>query len=383
MDVKKRLSLIIIVLVNIAFFIKYLERSTPYYIPLAVLYAILYLPLYSCRNAVRSSEWLNKTISLGLILAYFVFSVFLFYKIPQESLNVDRYSVISSFWECFFKAEYVYSAKSHLGNLPGPMPFYFILALPFYLTGELGYFSLCGLLVFALLLYYSRVDSKAQLSGILLLVSSAFYLWEVIARSNLFLNSSLILFSIVFFMASLEWKRQYHILLQGIVIGLLLSTRNVLIIPYIVLFLYSFKNHIYKLLDFIKIGLVAALAFCLTFIPFVLNHFSAFLEVNPFIIQSSFLMPTELSLVCIGITFSSYYFVRKMDDVYFYGGIFLFLCIFVYFLYQCIVHGFQSAFFGSRADISYFILCTPFLLFFLLNEQKGSAEKKNRPDEIA
>jgi len=43
-------------------------------------------------------------------------SGFIFYKIPVESLNVDRWSVITSFWDNFFKGEYVYFAKSNMGG---------------------------------------------------------------------------------------------------------------------------------------------------------------------------------------------------------------------------------------------------------------------------
>ncbi len=253
--------------------------------------------------------------------------------------------------------------------MPGPMPFYFLLALPFYFTGELGFFSLLGLIVFVVILKYSKINLNNQIAGVLLITCSAFYLWETISRSNIFTNSSLILLSILFFIHSLNIEKSRHILINGIIIGLLISTRNVLIIPYIILSIYLLKNKIYRLSDSLKIIAIIITTFVATFLPFVVNHFQAFLEMNPFIIQSSFLMPSWLSIFCILISFLSFYFIKEKDDIFFFSGFFLFTTIMIYFIYHIITDGLNATFFGSRADISYFILCTPFFLYYILREK--------------
>jgi hypothetical protein len=292
-------------------------------------------------------------------------------KIPYESLNVDRWSVITSFWDNFFKNDYVYFAKSNVGNPPGPMPFYFILALPFYFIGELGYFSILGIVVFLLLLRYNSRSNAVQSTYIILILFSVFYLWEVICRSNVFLNGTLILFSIVYLFKSLENNKRHYLLSNGIIIGLLLSTRNVFVIPYIVAFLFALKYQFVSIKDTLQIGLIAFILFILTFVPFVYNHLEDFKVMNPFKIQSSSLMPLEYCLACIALSFGTILIVKQKSDVYFYSGLILFVTIVFYYVYLIKEYNFEDAFFNSQADISYFILCIPFILYYMVeNENK-------------
>lgn len=365
---KQYSSLFVILFIQFIYLLKYTERVTDYFIAISVLITTIYAFIYFLRNKINISEVKKSTFIFLIIIAYILVSIILLIKIPQTSLNVDRFSVITSFWDSYFQSKYVYLAKSHLGNVPGPMPFYFILALPFYSINELGYFSLMGLLTFTFILKYAGITSNNRLAGIMLLVSSAFYLWEIISRSNIFLNSSLILLSLLFFIKSLYLNKNKHIFINGIIIGLLLSTRNVLIIPFIVLFLNALRSKTYSIVDTIKISIIILLVFSATFLPFVIHHFQSFLIMNPFIVQSSFLMPSWLSIFCISLTIISLFWAKSYKDVFYFSGLFLFITIFVYLAYQICTRGFQNAYFGNKADISYFILCVPFFLFYILSE---------------
>lgn len=365
-NIKEKISLAILIIINLFFLLKYVERVTDYYLVISVIISIIYYSIYHFRNLIIFKEKYKKFIFFIIAAIYIILSLILFILIPQSSLNVDRFSVITSFWDSYFNSGYVYNAISHLGNMPGPMPFYFLLALPFYFIGELGFFSLLGLIVFIVILKYSKINLNNQIAGVLLVTCSAFYLWETISRSNIFTNSSLIVLSILFFTHSLKMEKSRHILINGVIIGLLISTRNVLIIPYIILSIYLLKNKIYRLSDSLKIILIIFTAFIATFLPFVVNHFQEFLEMNPFIIQSSFLMPSWLSIFCILISFLSFYFIKEKEDIFFFSGFFLFTTIMIYFIYHIITDGLNATFFGSKADISYFILCTPFFLYYIL-----------------
>ncbi|HPI19343.1 MAG TPA: hypothetical protein PKY56_03155 [Candidatus Kapabacteria bacterium] len=375
-NIKEKISIVILLIINLFFLVKYVERVTEYYLAISVIISIIYYSIYHFRNLIKFKVHYKKFLIFFIAVIYIIFSVILFNLILQPSLNVDRFSVITSFWDSYFNSGYVYNAISHLGNMPGPMPFYFLFALPFYFTGELGFFSLFGLIVFVVILKYSKINLNNQIAGVLLVTCSAFYLWETISRSNIFTNSSLIVLSILFFIHSLNMKKNRHLLINGIIIGLLISTRNVLIIPYIILSIYLLKNKIYSMRDSLKIILIIFTAFVATFLPFVVNHFQEFLEMNPFIIQSSFLMPSWLSIFCILLTFLSFYFIKEKEDIFFYSGFFLFTTIMIYFIYHLITDGLNATFFGSRADISYFILCTPFFFYFILkgNERNSSLQ---------
>ncbi|MDK2773252.1 MAG: hypothetical protein KYX68_13675, partial [Flavobacterium sp.] len=156
-------------------------------------------------------------------------------KIPLENLKIDRWSVTSSFWDNYFKDLYVYNAKSFDGNNPGPMPFYFIIMLPFYFLKEYSYIT-----VIAIFLLYSKIrKSKERELFTILVISSVYIYYEIIARSNIFFNSTLILISLFYF-----FNKNKSIVLNGIIFGLLLSTRNVFVIVYGITFLFSLKKDI-------------------------------------------------------------------------------------------------------------------------------------------
>ena len=134
---KQNISLLLFLFVNFIFSVKYLSRVTNYYLIISILIIVIYFFLWKFRGVLdRFLPYLGKA-NIFILLAFIITSVLVFNKIHVESLKVDRWSVITSFWDNYLNGKYVYFAKSNMGNPPGPMPFYFILALPFYLLGAL------------------------------------------------------------------------------------------------------------------------------------------------------------------------------------------------------------------------------------------------------
>ena len=367
--IKSNISLSLFLFINLIFSIKYLSRVTHFAVPISLLITSFYFLLFKYQDKLQVFA---KNLKFANILGFAVLvvtSYFIFQKVPVETLNVDRWSVITSFWDNYFAGEYVYFALSHMNNYPGPMPFYYVVALPFYLLGELGYLSIIGLLAFILLLKVLNKPLPTQTAYFIIIATSPFLLWEIVGRSNIFFNSTLILISIVYFFKTIEKK---NLLWNGIIIGLLLSTRNVYAIPYVVVFLFALKNRDISIKYTIIIGIIAMLTFAATFLPFVIGHFDDFLKMNPFIIQSSYLMPFEFSFACIILSFLSYFVVKARHDVYFYSAIILFITIVLHFVWMSMQHGMYDAFYNSKADISYFILCVSFLLFHIISLQSSS-----------
>src|SRR5690606_21024877 len=141
---KTNISFLLFLVVNFLFAVKYTERLTSLYLVTSISLMVFYLLIWKYKSRLNLFQTKLNIVNLSIIILFFLGSVFVFSKISQESLMVDRWSVISSFWDNYFSDKYAYLATSHMGNYPGPMPFYYILALPFYLIGELGYFSLLG-----------------------------------------------------------------------------------------------------------------------------------------------------------------------------------------------------------------------------------------------
>ncbi|MDR0828742.1 MAG: hypothetical protein LBN95_01330 [Prevotellaceae bacterium] len=359
----------IFLFINTLFSVKYFSRYTDFYIPATVLIDVMLVAIF----AIKTDKIDAKIFSIFnyiLLIVYLIFCIIIFQIIDINSLHVDRWSVISSFWQNFENGEYVYFAKSNEGNYPGPMPFYYILAYPFYFVKELGYFSMLGVPLFFLLLKYCKIEEGTQTKLLLLLLFSSFLWWEIMCRSNILLNSTLILFSIVYFFKEFPKFTTKKLIFSGILFGLLLSTRNVFAIAYIISCIFALKI---RYVSFKQMFILAGIALCTfvgTFIPFVYGFWNEFLQMNPFIIQGSALMPFSYTLIFIVLAIIFGFICKKPTDVFFYIALDLFLCIFTYSIYHICGNRLNEAFFGNIVDISYFILCIPFALFFYYKKIK-------------
>jgi hypothetical protein len=364
--VKQHISLFIFLFVNFMFSVKYISRVTNYYFSISVIIVIVYFLIWKYQNLLDEISGKLKKINIFILVFLFIGSFFVFVKVPVETLNVDRWSVITTFWDNYFNDKYVYFARSCDNNPPGPMPFYFILALPFYFIGELGLFSVMGIALFYYLLKKNDISLKNQTLALLSVAGSLFYLWEIVSRSNIFLNGVLVLLVTLYTLKQKIIKKK-QLLIIGVSTGLVLSTRNVFVIPFVILFVYSLNKKIINFSQLISIGCISLLTFTITFVPFVWNHLEDFKVMNPFIIQSSGLMPFNYTLIFIAMSFTVGFICKSKNDVFFYSGFILFLSICLYFTYWTLKIGFDNVFFESAADISYFILCIPFCIFHLLD----------------
>lgn len=366
---KKNTSLLIFLFINFIFTAKYLSRICSFYLIISFLITLIYFFIWKYRTNITTRIKPSNKLNYFVLFFFIIIYVIILKIIPTEKINVDRWSVISSFWDNYFNNKYVYFAKSNMGNPPGPMPFYFILALPFYLIGELGYFSILGCISFFVLIRKAKVSIANQTITLILITSSVCFLWEVICRSNIFFNGVLILIVINQFFQIKTFTLRSCIFI-GTIIGLSISTRNVFIIPYMISFIFLLNNKIVTFKKIVTIVSISIFFFALTFLPFIWNHSIEFNEMNPFIIQSSALMPFALTIPFILIGVFAGFLCKTNNDVYYFSGAILFLTIIGYFIYHFTIDGFNNTFFGSTADISYFILSIPFSLFYLIRETK-------------
>jgi len=354
---KNTIALAVILFVNCVFAIKYAERYTDWYMLVAAFSVIVQLLLFAKRNVIFEKLQKIKHSSFFILVICSAIFLFLASQVPLESLRVNRWSVITSFWDCYFNNLYVYKAKAFDGIYPGAMPFYFVLMFPFYLLREFSYVTVIA--VFGL--YFLLKTEKQKGVYMLLIVSSITFLYEVLTRSTIFFNSVLIVASLYYF-----FNTKTNIFFKGIVIGLLLSTRNVYVFVYGIAFIYALRNSVYSFRNLLTMGVVALLTFAATFIPFVINHSTEFSEANPFLMETSAFMPPLLTFLCVIISLLFAFFAKNKSDIFFLSGVTLFLTIVSYFAYHIIINGFHTAFWGSVADVTYFIFCVPFFLYFLI-----------------
>ncbi|MFO7754594.1 MAG: hypothetical protein R6V34_01275 [Bacteroidales bacterium] len=363
--IKTSISVTILLFVNFIFAYKYLSRYSDFGLFISgiilIIQFISFWLSYRINLSVKQKNILCYVIT-GFIIGLVIISHI---KIPVELLNVDRWSVISSFLTELFKGNYPYFAKSSMGNYPGPMPFYFFIALPFYLIGELSILSCLGYCIMLMVFIWKKRTTQSIIFLMFFLSTSLFLIWEITTRSNLFTFTVLVLLTLYAFI-DLKHTKSLKFYTLAILTGLLLSTRSVYILPYIIFFLSGVINKeigFKKLLLFISIAFIS---FASTFIPFIIAFKRDFFIMNPFIIQSSFLIPAFYTIIFVSISIALSFLVKNKWDKFFYSGISLFIAIVIYSIYQLVNYGYEASFINSKIDISYFVFCIPFLMMYLL-----------------
>ena len=299
--------------------------------------------------------------------------------VPLDSLNVDRWSVIDSFLSALGEGSYPYAATSHMGNPPGPMPIYFFLAYPFWRVGWLSLLALIGPAIGLFWLTRKLAGNGLAAPWLLLVASSTYVYWEIAVRSNILTFSVLVMIGLTAWVRARPESRPVRFYGLAAVTGLLLATRSVFALAYILVYgsaLFARAGWLRVLLA----GVLSLLAFGLVFLPFYLRWPEAFGRMNPFIVQSGFLIPPVyvagfLLVACLLLLFGP-----AREHPFLAAGGLLFGTVAVYALYHCYVAGFARAFFGSRIDLSYFLFAVPFLLYGATEkESNGHGESLERP----
>jgi len=298
-----QIVILLIISINFIFSYKYAARVTNYALYITIVYSLIIF--WSANYILRKKNILNKQILYSLIGLYVAIIIITFVMTDPSKIKVDRWSVITSFWDGAISGIFPYQTKSHLGCYPGPCPFYFILALPFYFIGEIGYFSLMGLFVMLIdINLFFKDDYHKKVATIFLLLSSLAILWEMIARSTLLINSALILLYLMWMVRNKNHSFR-HYAIMGFVGGLLLSTRGIFIIPIILCCAYCFLKP-WRLKELFIFGSLLMVGFIITILPFILWDYQLFIKYNPLTLQSDIIgryIAIALVIISVGVGF--------------------------------------------------------------------------------
>jgi hypothetical protein len=337
-------------------------RSYPLFVTIAYGAFLLILPVL-VRSVTRKMHPGSRTRALRILTAFYLaFGAALVAATDQTSIPVDRWSVITSFWDAVHQQVFPYTARSHLNNVPGPLPFYFVLAYPFYLAGDIGYMSVAGCALLLVLVGKRFAGTEVGLSAVLLTVCSAAVLWETLARSTI-LTTSAVAVAYVTYAIGREHRRRTHWIVLGCLGGAVQSTRAVYALAFAACFAYKFlRKRRYVELLVVSISFVAALV--LTFVPVALMNPSLFVAYNPITLQASFLGATTIAVFLV-LSLLAGWFSRTDQELYFATGASIFAAVSTYLLREISTLGFATAIFHSAADISYLTLSLPFLLLAL------------------
>ncbi len=318
-------------------------------------------------------------LTLGV---YIVAALFVYMRIDPMALMVDRWSALDYFLSSLLHGSYPYNADSHLGHPISGFPGLFLLALPFYLLGDVGMMQFAAFIGFAFLALRLSRDHTDAVRGsstaaresssavressaafvLLLLAGLPVFVYELAVRSDLFFNMTAVAW-LLYLGLQPKLVRGGRLLILAAAWGVLASTRGVVVIPFLLAVFPLLKGR--KIGEVLAFGAVLIGTFVFTVLPFYLWDKAAFLSQNPFTVQSGYIPGWALALVLLLAVYLGYRY-RAAPRLFMHTGLILFGTLLGCLLLKALQTGWTHTVWGNGFDISYFAIPIPFLLLHLL-----------------
>ncbi len=363
---KKNLFLILIYLfINFLFVYKYSARITSLYLTLSLLYSVIVVLVigFMLQNKEKFQGLNKSTFYFFIVFLLVILYTAVMFHIDPLSTRVGRYPALYTFIHRLLNGDFPYV----LGQNISGFPFLFILIIPFYLIGDLGLFQIFSFVIFSIIVHEKYTQEKVSYIPLLLLILSPAFLYEVVVRSELFSNMVLVVL-LFYIMERIKPVKSTKVLfLTGILAGFLLSTRGIVLLPYLIFFIFYFRGDIKSLIFF---GLSAALGFLITFVPFLIWNKELFFANNPLLIQQSYI-PNLLLAISVLLSILVAISVDSFKKIYLSITTVLFVVVFLCFILEISHISFKQGVFVSF-DISYFCFCLPYLLLSFESRKNSS-----------
>ena len=365
LTLSKLLVFILYLFINALFVYKYGIRQQVIHPFLAIsAYIILVCLIIAVSHRSKLSERQLSIAFITISITYAVFGVVINLLVEGHQLNVDRWSAMDVGIQALLNNEYPYAALDHLGGRTSNLPTLFLVGLPFYMIGDVGYLQVAAFILFCLLLYKSLASNRAKLIGLLLLISSSAFNWEVFCKSDLISNFIIVLAYVALVQAKFDQNKGFKPFTLGITSALLLLTRLVTVIPLILLLGRKFINisGAQKAKFILASTLTASILILIVFKNY--GNWEIVSEKNPFELQNRQLpLVASISIVVLPLIYSLW--IQNLRMLLLSSLIFLSLPVFGAFFYKVAMHGLSEAILTHAFDISYFNILTPFVIYFL------------------
>jgi hypothetical protein len=354
-------------------------------VPISLFYLIaatLFILLLFRRTEFGLSLRTENIIYFSTITFIAILFTFLMFQFDPQKIRVGRYPAMYDWLTRFFDSEFPYASRIK----PSGFPFLFVMAMPFYFLGDLGLFQIFSFVVFAVLIHLRhRQDSTNRFRCLFLLITAPIFLYEIVVRSDLFSNIVVVMLYLAIFETLSQKEDRVNLFVLGIVGGLLLSTRGIVLLIYIAVFGYFFSIKSACLPDgqkppfvgrrrIINNGLLLIfmfVGFFLTLIPFLIWDWTYFVNFGPFSIQLAHI-PSWLLILSIVSSIYCAFTIRSLKGIYSSTSFILFGVICVAFVITAFNYGWHKTVLRDGFDISYFCFALPFLIISLDFYRKGS-----------
>lgn len=361
------LLLSIFLFINGLFIIKYIPRFNidPFSIVSAYIIVIVIMVCNSKRffglKKNKRTKSLNEILYFSSLFLILLSSVSILFFIDPLSTEVDRWSALTGFLEKLFNGEFPYSAQTHRGQFASPFPVLHLIAIPFYLIGDVGFLQVFFICLTSVIIFKKLGSKKAFIFIVFLFLSPSFW-WEISARSDLFTN--LLLVALFVFISEYKTNDNKVIYRFSVITGLLLSTRGIVIIPLVIFCIFLYKS--WHLHEIIKSIFIIGIVFLLTLLPFALWDIELFIKYNPIILQTN-KSPLYIQISAIAVAAILGSLAKQHKDIFIFSVYALFVLMLSSFLISLITEGYFSTIYEHNFDISYFNTALPFVLFALIH----------------
>ena len=250
-------------------------------------------------------------------------------------------------------------APTHLGGYGSPFPVWQFLHIPFYYLNNVG-LSLFAVLAFTLYTVKRLYGNRATLCFLACLLYSPAFLYEIFARSDLMANFLLVL-AVINLLLIKQAGLSTRPVLFSLLLGMLLSTRLAVAIPFFIFLLRPFLSLNLRRKASFLLGIF--LTFSLTFLPFLLWDMKSllFFEYNPFVLQTRQGSLSGILLLIPVMIYLAFSWQDNRRRLYGNIGYGLFLLTAVTFIINMATSG-NYRLFTPTYDISYFSMSLPFII---------------------
>ncbi len=354
--------------INLLFILKYSLRFSSLLTILSIsffsLYTIAAIQLYKKRlgqQRINKSKHF-KYFYIGLVVIMAIFFIWINVKTDAYKLHVDRWSALAGGIQAVLKGQYTYTVADHLGGRTSNLPGLFIIGLPFFLMKDVGLLQVFTFLLISYLIYDYFDQNYEKLFALLLILSSPAYYWEIFVKSDLMSNLILVMTFLIYWQKKLPKKSFDKPFSLGIITGILLFTRLIVLIPFeIFLFQEFIKTSTKNKRKFI-VALMLTIIFIWLPILYTIESFKTFIHYNPFSLQSSQIPFIWLVFFLLVPLFVASRIGHDLDKKILFSGIFLLLPVLYNFIDLITKIGFERSFIGSVFDISYFNMALAFVI---------------------
>jgi len=372
------ISFLIYFVVNFLFLTKYGIRQS--FIPLSVL-CVLYVGFNFTIFYFRKNNFLNQTINNKTIYIFtglisIVYLVFCHLFNDPYKLNIDRWQTLNYSLEYWLQGEFFYDEINFMGNKSSYLPGQLLLALPFYLLGNVGYLQLASFLLFSYALTFQFKNNYLRLIGIFMFAVSLSYIYEVICKSDFI--SSFVIVAVFIVLWHKRYKDNYfqNPYLLGLILGILFLTRSVVIIPLIIFLLKPFLRTDIRSKVKVIVSFALTSVILLATVVFPAEDLDYILKNNPLTLQGQSNKYIMLFFMILAVLASFY--VRKIEYVFYFSSIIIFLVMvsFVTEKYFLLGYDYQNNFFST----TYLAACLPFAIMaycFSVEKEIKSSNKIN------